>query len=125
MTRPKGTCSGCGRERGVTAVGGVIWRHLPERGMPQTMRYGVYPQCAGSGLPPVESKQQVELSLTYAEARTVIALLESCDDADTPIKQETMLIARRLHVAVDRARKHEAEEFSMRGTTTHIVKEPR
>lgn len=55
-----------------------------------------------------DDRQRVVVALTYAETRTVLGLLEGCDDAPAPIKREALGVARRIRIADHRARNQQA-----------------
>ena len=52
----------------------------------------------------VKHRRIVVVGLTLAETRTVIALLEGCDDSDGHLKRETSALAKRFRIADSRAR---------------------
>lgn len=52
----------------------------------------------------VKHKRIVKLDLTLSETRTVLHLLEACDDAEPHIFRETSRIAKRLLIADSIAR---------------------
>lgn len=61
-----------------------------------------------------DKKRRVVIALTYAETRTVLGLLDGCDDSTPTIFRETSRIAKRLRIADHRARNHQAASSVMR-----------
>lgn len=55
-----------------------------------------------------DRKRRVVIALTYGETRTVLGLLDGCDDSARALQRETAAIAKRLRIADHRARNHQA-----------------